>query len=180
MVFCEYPILEDEGQFAPDGSGTIELRLGGTPELFCKVRILPKGSMEFHQRFSAQTKANGTSMQPTAPRNRWFTEHQVPGNSQLRIVVSLRMRGLPLAQLLETNSGAATGDEPFGDRRHEYATAQECRLVLQNLILQLIPLRNVDCYFRPVTPLKSSALRWQVARANRPVCARYSRVLRCF
>jgi hypothetical protein len=42
MVFCEYPILDDEGQFAPDGSGTIELCLGGAPELFCKVRILPK------------------------------------------------------------------------------------------------------------------------------------------
>ena len=88
MVFCEYPILDDEGQFAPDGSGTIELCLGGAPELFCKVRILPKGSMEFFQRFSVQTEANGASIQPTTPRNRWFTEYQVPGNSKLRIVVA--------------------------------------------------------------------------------------------
>ena len=63
MVFCEYPILDDEGQFAPDGRGTIELCLGGAPELFCKVRILPKGSMEFFQRFSVQTEANGASIQ---------------------------------------------------------------------------------------------------------------------
>jgi hypothetical protein len=46
MVFCEYPVLDDEGQFAPDGSGIIELRLGGTSALFCKVRILPKGGRE--------------------------------------------------------------------------------------------------------------------------------------
>jgi hypothetical protein len=88
MVFCEYPILDDEGQFAPDGSGTIELRLGGTPELFCKVRVLPKGSMEFWQRFSVQTETNGASIQPTMPQNQSFTEYQVSGNSKLRIVVT--------------------------------------------------------------------------------------------
>ena len=88
MVFCEYPILDDEGHFAPDGSGTIELRLGGTPELFCKIRVLPKGSTEFLQRFSVQTEANGAAIQPTPPRNQSFTEYQVPGDSNLRIVVA--------------------------------------------------------------------------------------------
>jgi hypothetical protein len=33
MVYCEYPVLDDEGQFVPDGSGIIGLRLGGTSEL---------------------------------------------------------------------------------------------------------------------------------------------------
>jgi hypothetical protein len=88
MVFCEYPILDDDGQFAPDGSGTIELRLGGTPELFCKVRVLSKSSMEFLQRVSVQTETNGASIQPTTPRNQSFTEYQVSGNSKLRIVVT--------------------------------------------------------------------------------------------
>jgi hypothetical protein len=100
MVFCEYPILDDEGQFAPDGSGTIELCLGGAPELFCKVRILPKGSMEFFQRFSVQTEANGASIQPTTPRNRWFTEYQVPGNSPLRIVVTSPQ---PISRAVDSN-----------------------------------------------------------------------------
>jgi hypothetical protein len=111
MIFCEYPILDDEGQFSPDGSGTIELRLGGTPELFCKVQVLPKGSMEFLQRFSVQTEANGAFIQPTAPRNQRFTEYQVPGNSQLRIVVA-PPKGLPLVQLREPNYGAAGGQMP--------------------------------------------------------------------
>jgi hypothetical protein len=100
MVFCEYPILDDEGQFAPDGSGTIELCLGGAAELFCKVRILPKGSMEFFQRFSVQTEANGASIQPITPRNRWFTEYQVPGNSQLRIVVTSPQ---PISRAVDSN-----------------------------------------------------------------------------
>jgi hypothetical protein len=88
MVFCEYPVLDDEGQFAPDGSGIIELRLGGTSELFCKVRILPKGSMEFLRGVSVQVETNGAFIQPTTTRNQWFTEYQVPGNSKLRIVVA--------------------------------------------------------------------------------------------
>jgi hypothetical protein len=88
MIFCEYPILEDEGQFAPDGSGTIELRLGGTSELSCKVRVLPKGAMEFLQRVSVETEANDASIQPKATRTQCFTEYQLPGNLKLRIVVT--------------------------------------------------------------------------------------------
>ena len=88
MVFCEYPVLDDEGQFAPDGSGTIELRLGGTSELFCKVRVLPKGSMECLRRVSVQAETNSAFIQPTSTRNQLFTEYQVYGNSKLRIVVA--------------------------------------------------------------------------------------------
>jgi hypothetical protein len=72
----------------PDGSGIIELRLGGTSELFSKVRILPKGSMEFLRQVSVQVETNGAFIQPTTTRNQWFTEYEVPGNSKLRIVVA--------------------------------------------------------------------------------------------
>jgi hypothetical protein len=88
VVFCEYPILDDEGQFAPDGSGIVKLRLGGTPELSCKVRVLPKSSTEILQRVSVQTETNGASIQPTMTQNQSFTEYQVSGNSKLRIVVA--------------------------------------------------------------------------------------------
>jgi hypothetical protein len=88
IVFCEYPILNDEGQFASDGSGIAKLRLGGTPEFSCKVRVLPKSSMEVLQRVSVQTEKNGASIQSTMPQNQSFTEYQVSGNSKLRIVVT--------------------------------------------------------------------------------------------
>ena len=88
MVFSEYPILEDKGQFASDGSGIIEMRLGGTPDFSCKVRVLAKGSMELLQRVSVETKNNKTAVAPTQSLNHNFTEYQVAGSSELRIKVN--------------------------------------------------------------------------------------------
>jgi len=56
MVFCKYPILDDEGQFAPDGSGTIELHLGGTGAF---VQI-PNSTQRLDGIFSTIFDANGS------------------------------------------------------------------------------------------------------------------------
>jgi hypothetical protein len=42
MVFSEYPFLEDKGEFAPDGSGTIEMRVGVRRISPAKSESLPK------------------------------------------------------------------------------------------------------------------------------------------
>jgi hypothetical protein len=88
MVFSEYPILEDKGQFASDGRGIIEMRLGGTSDFSCKVRVLAKGSMELLQRVSVETKNNKTAVAPTQWLDHNFTEYQVAGSSELRIKVA--------------------------------------------------------------------------------------------
>jgi hypothetical protein len=88
MVFCEYPILDHKGLFLPDGSGTIELRLGGSPDLSCKVRVLAKGSMQSLQRVSVHRETNGGFLENTTTRSLRPTEHQVPGGSKVRIVVA--------------------------------------------------------------------------------------------
>jgi hypothetical protein len=92
MVFSEYPILEDKGQFASDGSGIIEMRLGGTPDFSCKVRVLAKGPMELLPRVSVKTKGDKAALTPTQTLEQSFIEYEVAGNSELRIdVVSPRM-----------------------------------------------------------------------------------------
>ena len=92
MVFSEYPILEDKGQFTSDGSGIIEMRLGGTSDFSCKVRVLAKGPMELLPRVSVKTKGNKAAMTPTQTLEQSFIEYEIAGNSELRIdVVSPRM-----------------------------------------------------------------------------------------
>jgi hypothetical protein len=88
MVFSEYPILEDKGQFASDGSGIIEMRLGGTPDFSCKIRVLAKGSMQLLQRVSVEAKNNKTAVALPQALDHNFTEYQVAGGSELRINVA--------------------------------------------------------------------------------------------
>jgi hypothetical protein len=88
MVFSEYPILEDRGQFASDGSGIIEMRLGGTTDFSCKVRVIAKRPMKHLQRVCVETKTNKTTIAPTLPVEQHFTEYQVAGSSELRIKVA--------------------------------------------------------------------------------------------
>jgi hypothetical protein len=86
MIFSEYPILEDKGEFASDGSGTIEMRVGGIPDFSCKIRVIAKGSMDLTQRLHVKIKnkaavARYKRLQPTS------TEYQVTGGSELQLTV---------------------------------------------------------------------------------------------
>ena len=108
MVFSEYPILEDKGQFTSDGSGIIEMRLGGTPDFTCKVRVLAKGSMKLLQRVSVETKGDKAAAVPTETLELSFTEYQVAGGSELRINV---------APPRELSASLAAGDNSDRNRR---------------------------------------------------------------
>jgi hypothetical protein len=110
MVFSEYPILEDKGLFTSDGSGIIEMRLGGTPDLSCKVRVLAKGSMELLQRVSVETKSNKAVVVPTQALEQSFTEYQVTGGSDLRINVT-PPRELSASLAAGDNSTLAAGEK---------------------------------------------------------------------
>jgi hypothetical protein len=86
MVFSEYPILEDKGEFACDGSGTIEMRVGGTPDFSCKVRVIAKGSVEIMQRLHVKIK-NKAAVARCQRLQQTFTEYQVAGSSELQLTV---------------------------------------------------------------------------------------------
>jgi len=86
MVFSEYPILEDKGEFASDGSGTIEIRVGGTPDFSCKIRVIAKGSMELMRRVSVETK-NKVAVAPIQRLQQSFIEYQVAGSTELQITL---------------------------------------------------------------------------------------------
>jgi hypothetical protein len=88
MVFSEYPILEDNGHFAADGSGTIEIRLGGSPDLSCKVRILAKEPLELSQHVSLEMKSTIATIAPSQRLEQSFAEYRVAGSSELRIKVT--------------------------------------------------------------------------------------------
>ena len=63
------------------------MRIGGTPDFSCKVRVIAKGSMKLMPRLDIKIK-NQANIAPTKKLQQSFTEYQVAGNSELQLKVS--------------------------------------------------------------------------------------------
>ena len=84
IIYCEYPIYQAEYQATEKDSGYAVLRLSGTSDHSCRVRLLAKGRELPAIQLMDE---DDTSREPFTPteHNKRYQEYQVKGNLRLRV-----------------------------------------------------------------------------------------------
>lgn len=84
IVYCEYPVYQAEYQVVDKESGYVILRLGGTAEYSCRVRLLAKGRQLPEVRLMDEDDLGREPFLPTS-QDTHYQEYQVKGRLRLRV-----------------------------------------------------------------------------------------------
>lgn len=84
IVYCEYPVYQAEYQITEKQSGYVILRLGGTADYSCRVRLLAKGRQLPEVRLLDEDDPDKKPFVPISQDTN-FQEYQVKGRLRLRV-----------------------------------------------------------------------------------------------
>ncbi|WP_460635891.1 hypothetical protein [Larkinella harenae] len=84
IIYCEYPIYHAEYQLMENRSGYVVLRLGGTADGFCRIRLLSKSSTWPSLRLFDEDAPDSLPLRPTKTE-KTYHEYQVQGHQRLRL-----------------------------------------------------------------------------------------------
>ncbi|GAB4030054.1 hypothetical protein [Spirosoma jeollabukense] len=84
LIYSDYPIYQAEYQSTDKNSGFAVLRLSGTADYSCRVRLLAKGRQLPNVQLIDEDDATKVPLQPTE-QTKHYQEYRVKGNLRLRV-----------------------------------------------------------------------------------------------
>ncbi|RRB09317.1 hypothetical protein [Larkinella rosea] len=84
VIFSDYPIYHTEYEFTDKQQGYVVIRLAGTADFFCTVRLLPKNRSLPDVRLFDESVPGSAPLKPVESAKQ-YREYRVRGNQQLRM-----------------------------------------------------------------------------------------------
>jgi hypothetical protein len=84
VIFSDYPIYQAEYQLTDKNSGYLVVRLAGTSDGLCRVRLLPKSRKLPTVQLFDEDDPDGSALKPVEKTDQ-YVDYRVRGNQRLRV-----------------------------------------------------------------------------------------------